>query len=85
MCTERPDNFEPPKKSAFQKWNDCHIQLTEIPGHDTVRLDGRKEGWNAAIESVLKIWPVFVVYHPPAQVIKQEVDVINKIIELKEK
>lgn len=44
-----------PQKSAFQEWNNANIPLLEMPGHDLTRYEGRKEGWNAALDAVLSL------------------------------
>jgi hypothetical protein len=42
--------YEPPKQSAFQKW-----ESELYPTNETSWSRSRKEGWNAAIDEVLKL------------------------------
>jgi hypothetical protein len=47
--------YEPPKKSAFQEWNDKTPYGYGEEHHCTVLKDGRKQGWNAHHEAVSNI------------------------------
>jgi len=45
--------YEPPKKSAFQEWESHNTFLTETGAEYQAAKQGRKEGWNAALDEVL--------------------------------
>lgn len=48
--------YEAPKQSSFQEWDGEH-PLIMFSGHTPAEFHrkGRKEGWNAAIDEVLKL------------------------------
>jgi hypothetical protein len=46
--------YESSQKSAFQEW-DLKTPTTGARHHQVIQKEGRKEGWNACLEAVLKM------------------------------